>query len=86
MASVNDLQFHDNGTQGFFNEGEVSIQSTIESQGSGVYKLTQNKAGQFTAVEKVENVDDSLALNENGRISVIGEGEADDFLYVKFVI
>ena len=86
MISVNDLAFHDNGTEGFFNEGEASILATIQSNGYGVYKLTQNKAGQFTAVEKVDNVDDGSTVNENGRISIIGEGEADDFLFVKFVV
>jgi hypothetical protein len=87
MIPVNDLEFHNNGLDNFFNENETSIVENIQANGSGVYKLTQNKqTAQFTAVEKVESVDDGLTINENGRISIIGEGDADDFLYVKFVV
>jgi hypothetical protein len=87
MIPVNDLEFQANSLENFFNENETSIVENIQANGSGVYKLTQTKqSAQFIAAEKVESVDDGLTINENGRISIIGEGEADDFLYVKFVV
>lgn len=86
MISVNDLQFYDNGLENFFNENETEINSYVQNNGTGVYKLTQNKeTSQFTAVEKVDNVPDGSTINEGGRVFIVGESDSDE-LFVKFVI
>ena len=82
--NLESLELHEVTTDGFFNEGEAAILATIQVNGSGVYKLTQDKRGQFVAVEKVSSVAEEDAVVENGRIVIVGETQ--DFMYVKFIV
>ena len=82
--NLESLELHEVTTDGFFNEGEAAILATIQANGSGVYKLTQDKQGQFVAVEKVSSVAEEDAVVENGRIVIVGETQ--DFMYVKFIV
>lgn len=69
---------------GFFNENEVTLQNTILSSGTGVYKLIKNKDGQFTSVESVTEVSEDNVTITDGRVTIIGDTE--DILYVSFVV
>jgi hypothetical protein len=84
MASFNNFTFITSGTENFFNEFEQDILTDIMFNGNGVYKLTQNKQGLFTAVQKVTKVSETEVTNEDGRVQYIGETE--DYLYVEFAI
>jgi hypothetical protein len=81
---LENLDLHEITTDGFFNEGEAAILATIQSSGSGVYKLTQDKQSQFIAAELVSSVAEDDAIVENGRIVIIGETQ--DFMYVRFAV
>jgi hypothetical protein len=82
--SVNDFAFSETTTEGFFNEFEQGLMQQIQSTGSGVYKLTQDKQGQFTAAEVVTEVSEAGAELADGRVTIIGD--ETDYLYVKFVV
>jgi hypothetical protein len=82
--SVNDFAFSETTTEGFFNEFEQGLVQQIQSTGSGVYKLTQDKQGQFTAAEVVTEVSEAGAELADGRVTIIGD--ETDYLYVKFVV
>lgn len=84
MTATTNFEFTDNTTEGFFNEGEQALLAQIQTEGSGVYKLTQDKQGQFTAAVKTEDVSEEGASIVDGRIAIVGE--ETDYLYVKFVI
>jgi hypothetical protein len=86
MASINDFTFITSDTENFFNEFEEDILNYITTNGNGVYKLTQNKQGLFTAVDKVTEVAETEVTNKDGRVQYIGEGDADDYVYVQFAI
>jgi len=82
--SINDFAFSETTTEGFFNEFEQGLMQQIQSTGSGVYKLTQDKQGQFTAAEVVTEVSEAGAELADGRVTIIGD--ETDYLYVKFVV
>lgn len=73
-------------TENFFNENETGVLDTINQNGTGVYKLSQNRnTGQFIDAIKVDSIEDENAsVNELGRI-VISQGDLD-FVYVSFVV
>jgi flavin-dependent dehydrogenase len=81
--SIYDFAFSETTTEGFFNEFEQDLVQQIQSTGSGVYKLTQDKQGQFTAAEVVTEVSEAGAEVIDGRVTIIGD--ETDYLYVKFV-
>ena len=82
--SIDDFAFSETTTEGFFNEFEQGLVQQIQSTGSGVYKLTQDKQGQFTAAEVVTEVSEAGAELADGRVTIIGD--ETDYLYVKFVV
>jgi hypothetical protein len=82
--SIDDFAFSETTTEGFFNEFEQDLVQQIQSTGSGVYKLTQDKQGQFTAAEVVTEVSEDGAELVDGRVTIIGD--ETDYLYVKFVV
>ena len=82
--SINDFAFSETTTEGFFNEFEQDLLQQIQSTGSGVYKLTQDKQSQFTAAEVVTEVSEADAEVADGRVTIIGD--ETDYLYVKFVV
>ena len=83
MTTIDDFEWQENPTEGFFNENETEILSTVQSGGTGVYKLTKDKeTHQFTAASKVDNVTEEDATMVDGRIEIIGTDL--DYLYVKF--
>jgi hypothetical protein len=82
--SIDDFAFSETTTEGFFNEFEQGLVQQIQSTGSGVYKLTQDKQGQFTTAEVVTEVSEAGAELADGRVTIIGD--ETDYLYVKFVV
>lgn len=68
----------------FFNEEELDLHKVVESGRDGIYKLTENLEGGFTACEKVESVPEGLTLDDEGRIIV--ETETERTHYVQFII
>jgi hypothetical protein len=82
--SIDDFAFSETTTEGFFNEFEQDLVQQIQSTGSGVYKLTQDKQGQFKAAEVVTEVSEAGAELADGRVTIIGD--ETDYLYVKFVV
>lgn len=84
MTATTNFEFDDTTTDGFFNDGEQGILAQIQNEDSGVYKLTQDKQGQFTEAVKTENVSEEGASIVDGRIIIVGDEV--DYMYVKFVI
>lgn len=84
MTTISNYEFIDSGTEGFFNDGEQVILTQIQTEGSGVYKLTQDKQGQFSAAVKTADVSEEGASIVDGRIIIVGDEV--DYMYVKFVI
>ena len=54
------------------------------NEGSGVYRLIQDKLGQFTSATKVEVITEDGVTVTDGRITITGELE--DVVYVNFVV
>jgi hypothetical protein len=69
---------------GFFNENEVLLMNNIMNEGSGVYRLIQDKLGQFTSATKVTVITEDGVTVTDGRITITGELE--DVVYVNFVV
>jgi hypothetical protein len=69
---------------GFFNENEVLLMNNIMNEGSGVYRLIQDKLGQFTSATKVTEITEDAVTVTDGRITI--PGELEDVVYVNFVV
>jgi len=71
-------------TNGFFNEFETSVLESITA--TGFYKLSRQKTDQtlFTSATLVTEADDAAVRDGEDRYYQIGE--AEDYLYVHFVV
>lgn len=84
-TSINDYVFDQvTADNGFFNEFESDLMNSIMITGSGVYRLTQNKLGQFTSAARVEEITEENVAVVDGRITIPGEEE--DIVYVNFIV
>lgn len=86
MAEISNFILTDITTENFFNENETGILNTVNENGTGVYKLSQDRnTEQFTDVSKVDTIsEEGVSVNEMGRI-ITTEGDVD-YLYVSFVV
>lgn len=81
------LNLPDVGIDGFFNELETEIKSTIENGGSGLYKLSQNQNGVFVNVESTNVAsEDNAAIDTENNDRVISNDENFNYVYVKFSV